>query len=228
MIDEKLAEIKLDQFKDYRATKYYLDSALSFIQAEDPVAQQLKEKKASLDTYVFHFERIEKNDSLIQLASLSEEEQLLKAQEFIVNEKQRIADLKKEDSPSKSPSIFDNLLAFGDTGNESTFYFGNGAALQQGAIDFVRTWGNRPLEDNWRRKAALFQTSAQAATPLSSEEASLGTDAATDSTGLPSVESLLASIPTSPAQLEQANTALEESYFELGKVLFFQLKELSR
>ena len=227
-IYQKLAEIKLDQFKDYRATKYYLDSALSFIQAEDPVAQQLKEKKTSLDTYVFHFERIEKNDSLIQLASLSEEEQLLKAQEFIVNEKQRIADLKKEDSPSKSPSIFDNLLAFGDTGNESTFYFGNGAALQQGAIDFVRTWGNRPQEDNWRRKAALFQTSAQAATPLSSEVTSLGTEAATDSTGLPSLESLLASIPRSPAQLEQANTALEESYFELGKVLFFQLKEPKR
>jgi outer membrane protein assembly factor BamD (BamD/ComL family) len=224
-IYQKLAEIKLDQFKDYRATKYYLDSALSFIQAEDPVAQQLKEKKTSLDTYVFHFERIEKNDSLIQLASLSKDEQVQRAQEFITNEKQRLADLKKEESPSKSPSIFDNLLAFGDTGNESTFYFGNGAALQQGAIDFVRTWGNRPLEDNWRRKAALFQTSTQAATPLSSEEASRGTDTATDSTGLPSVESLLASIPTSPAQLEQANTALEESYFELGKVLFFQLKE---
>ncbi len=227
-IYQKLAEIKLDQFKDYRATKYYLDSALKFIQAEDPVAQQLKEKKTSLDTYVFHFERIGKKDSLIQLASLSEGEQLLRAQEFIVSEKQRLADLKKEANPAKSSSIFDNLLAFGDTGNESTFYFGNGAALQQGAIDFVRTWGNRPLEDNWRRKAALFQTSAQAATPLSSDEALLGADAATDSTGLPSLESLLASIPRSPAQQEQANDELEDSYFELGKVLFFQLKEPQR
>ena len=81
-IYQKLAEIKLDQFKDYRATKYYLDSALKFIQAEDPVAQQLKEKKTSLDTYVFHFERIGKKDSLIQLASLSEGEQLLRAQEL--------------------------------------------------------------------------------------------------------------------------------------------------
>ena len=227
-IYQKLAEIKLDQFKDYRATKYYLDSALKFIQAEDPVAQQLKEKKTSLDTYVFHFERIGKKDSLIQLASLSEGEQLLRAQEFIVSEKQRLADLKKEANPAKSSSIFDNLLAFGDTGNESTFYFGNGAALQQGAIDFVRTWGNRPLEDNWRRKAALFQTSAQAATPLSSDEALLGADAAKDSTSLPSLESLLASIPRSPAQQEQANDELEDSYFELGKVLFFQLKEPQR
>ena len=225
-IYQKLAEIKLDKFKDYRATKYYLDSALSFIQAEDPVAQQLKEKKTSLDTYVFHFERIGKNDSLIQLASLPKEEQLLRVQEFISSEKQRLADLKKEDVPRKSTSIFDNLLAFGDTGNESTFYFANGAALQQGAIEFVRTWGNRPLQDNWRRKAALFQSSTQPE-PLSSAAAT-GTEAPSDSTGLPSLETLLASIPKSPAQLEQANSDLEESYFEMGKVLFFQLKEPQR
>ena len=136
--------------------------------------------------------------------------------------------MKKEDKPTKSSSIFDNLLAFGDTGNESTFYFGNGAALQQGAIDFMRTWGNRPLEDNWRRKAALFQTNAEAATPLSSDEAVSETDAGQDSTGLPSLESLLASIPKSPEQLDLANNELEESYFELGKVLFFQLKEPKR
>lgn len=227
-IYQKLAEIKLDQFKDYRATKYYLDSALKFIQAEDPVALQLKEKKTSLDTYVFHFERIKKNDSLIQLASLSEEEQLLKTQEFIDSEKKRLADMKKEANPTRSSSIFDNLLAFGNAGNESTFYFGNGAALQQGAIDFVRTWGNRPLEDNWRRKAALFQTNTQAASQLSPEEGLLATNAAQDSTGLPSLESLLASIPKSPEQLDLANNELEESYFELGKVLFFEFKEPKR
>jgi TolA-binding protein len=225
-IYQKLAEIKLDQFKDYRATKYYLDSALTFIKAEDPVAKQLAEKKTSLDTYVFHFERIQKNDSLIQLASLTEEEQVFRAQEFLITEKQRLADLKEEDSPSKSPSIFDNLLAFGDSGNGSTFYFGNSSALQQGAIEFVRTWGNRTLQDNWRRKAAQFQA-ADESTPLVAQD-STDADSSADSTGLPSVETLLASIPKSPAQLEQANSELEDSYFELGKVLFFQLKEAQR
>ncbi len=225
-IYQKLAEIKLDQFKDYRATKYYLDSALTFIKAEDPIAKQLSEKKTSLDTYVFHFERIQKNDSLIQLASLTEEEQVKRAEEFLIREKQRLADLKNEDRPSKSPSIFDNLLAFGDSGNGSTFYFSNSAALQQGAIEFVRIWGNRPLQDNWRRKAAQFQV-ADESLPLLAK-ASAESDSSPDSTGLPSIETLLASIPKSPAQLELANSELEDSYFELGKVLFFQLKEALR
>ena len=226
-IYQKLADIKLNQFKDYRATKYYLDSALTFIKAEDPVAKQLEEKKTSLDTYVFHFERIEKNDSLLQLASLPEEEQVLRAQKFIEDEKQRLAKLKDDSEAPKSTSIFDNLLAFGDKGTGSTFYFDNSTALQQGAIEFVRTWGNRPLQDNWRRKAALNQGSAE---EVSSAAPGVSLDSITpsDSTNTPSLETLLASIPKSPAQQVQANAELEESYFELGKVLYFQLKESQR
>ena len=226
-IYQKLADIKFSQFKDYRATKYYLDSALTFIKTEDPVAKQLTEQKTSLDTYVFHFERIEKNDSLIQLASLPEEEQVLRAEKFIEDEKQRLAELKSKTESPKSTSIFDNLLAFGDKASGSTFYFDNSAALQQGAIEFVRTWGNRPLQDNWRRKAALTQAASQL--PTSDAADSLpDSSAASDSTAIPSVETLLASIPKSPEQLSKANTELEESYFELGKVLYFQLKEPQR
>ena len=226
-IYQKLADIKFNQFKDYRATKYYLDSALTFIKEEDPVAKQLTEKKTSLDTYVFHFERIEKNDSLIQLASLPEEEQVLRAEKFIQNEKQRLAELKSKTESPKSTSIFDNLLAFGDKASGSTFYFDNSAALQQGAIEFVRTWGNRPLQDNWRRKAALTQAASQLPTPDTTESPT-DSSASSDSTAIPSVETLLASIPKSPEQLSKANTELEESYFELGKVLYFQLKEPQR
>jgi hypothetical protein len=53
-------------------------------------------------------------------------------------------------------------------------------------------------------------------------------DDSSDSTDIPSVETLLSSIPKSPEQLEKANSELEESYFELGKVLYFQLKEPKR
>ena len=226
-IYQKLADIKFNQFKDYRATKYYLDSALTFIKPEDPVAKQLEEKKTSLDTYVFHFERIEKNDSLIQLATLPEEEQVLRAQKFIEDEKQRLAELKNKSESPKSTSIFDNLLAFGDKGTGSTFYFDNSTALQQGAIEFVRTWGNRPLQDNWRRKAALTQAASQLTDSNASGDLKEEEDSS-DSTDIPSVETLLSSIPKSPEQLEKANSELEESYFELGKVLYFQLKEPKR
>uniref|UniRef100_UPI004048E6A3 type IX secretion system periplasmic lipoprotein PorW/SprE n=1 Tax=Algoriphagus sp. TaxID=1872435 RepID=UPI004048E6A3 len=227
-IYQKLADLKLNQFKDYRATKYYLDSALTYIKAEDPVAKQLDEQKASLDTYVFHFERIQKQDSLIQLASLPLDEQVLQAEKYIDSEKKRAAELKSQSESAKSTSIFDNLLAFGEKGTStSTFYFDNSLALQQGALEFVRTWGNRPLQDNWRRKAALTQAANQVANPTT-PGGPLDTNSSSDSTAFPSVESLLASIPKSPEQLKKANSELEESYFELGKVLYIQLKEPQR
>ena len=227
-IYQKLADLKLNQFKDYRASKYYLDSALTYIKAEDPVAKQLEEKKASLDTYVFHFERIQKQDSLIQLASLPMDEQVLQIEKHIDSEKKRVAELKSQSESPKSTSIFDNLLAFGEKGTStSTFYFDNSLALQQGALEFVRTWGNRPLQDNWRRKAALTQAANQVATPTT-PGGPLDTNSSSDSTAFPSVESLLASIPKSPEQLKKANSELEESYFELGKVLYIQLKEPQR
>ncbi|MDP4747190.1 MAG: gliding motility protein [Algoriphagus sp.] len=227
-IYQKLADLKLNQFKDYRATKYYLDSALTYIKAEDPVAKQLEEQKASLDTYVFHFERIQKQDSLIQLASLPLDEQVLQAEKYIDSEKKRAAELKSQSESAKSTSIFDNLLAFGEKGTStSTFYFDNSLALQQGALEFVRTWGNRPLQDNWRRKAALTQAANQVANPTT-PGGPLDTNSSSDSTYFPSVESLLASIPKSPEQLKKANSELEESYFELGKVLYIQLKEPQR
>ena len=227
-IYQKLADLKLNQFKDYRATKYYLDSALTYIKAEDPVAKQLDEQKASLDTYVFHFERIQKQDSFIQLASLPLDEQVLQAEKYIDSEKKRAAELKSQSESAKSTSIFDNLLAFGEKGTStSTFYFDNSLALQQGALEFVRTWGNRPLQDNWRRKAALTQAANQVANPTT-PGGPLDTNSSSDSTYFPSVESLLASIPKSPEQLKKANSELEESYFELGKVLYIQLKEPQR
>ena len=224
-IYQKLAELSLQgSTKDYRATKFYLDSALSFIKAEDPVAIALAEQKLTLDTYVFHLDRVEKTDSLLQLATLSTEEQTLRAQDFLAKESKRLAEAASKAAPERSSSIFDNLLAFGDRNSGSSFYFDNSAAMQQGALDFVRTWGNRPLQDNWRRKAALFQSASQAPEARSTSD-STAAGAPQDSLGLPSLESLLAAIPSSPEQRQEAANALEDSYFELGKVLFFDLKE---
>ncbi len=224
-IYQKLADLNLNEFNDYRATKYFLDSALSFIKEDDPVSIQIKERKSTLDQYVFHVERLEKNDSLIRLASLSLEEQELWALSFIAAEEERLRKEATKKEVPKNPGIFDNLLAFSGRSSGSSFYFENGAAMQQGAIEFSRTWGNRPLQDNWRRRAALFQISGQSVAQ-SPKSDSLSSDVDSILSSLPTFESLLAEIPSKPEQLERINQELEESYFELGKLLFFDLKEI--
>ncbi|TFV96075.1 gliding motility protein [Algoriphagus kandeliae] len=222
-IYQKLADIYLEEYSDYRATKYYLDSALTFIKETDPVAAQIADQKEVLDQYVFHVERIQSNDSLVRLSGLSEEEQRLIAEQFIKKEEERLLAEAREKEQPKSTSIFDNLLAFSDRGSGSTFYFDNAVAMQQGAIDFRRVWGNRPLQDNWRRSAAVFQTNSP--TSPESQPDSLSSSEENPLSQLPDIESLLAQIPQSEEEIATLNEELEESYFELGKLLYFDLEE---
>jgi hypothetical protein len=223
-IYQKLAEINLNEFKDFRATKYYLDSALTFIKADDPVALAIQDQKSTLDQYVFHVERIQLNDSLIQMAALDPAEQIKIAEQYIAAEEERLIREAREQAKPKSTNLFDNLLAFSGKDPGSTFYFDNGVAMQQGAIEFNRVWGNRPLQDNWRRRAAIFQTSSQPEPTVSAGD-SLPKGENPILASLPTLESLLDKIPNSPEQLNQINVELEESYFELGKLLYFDLKE---
>ena len=227
-IYQKLAEINLANFKDYRATKYYLDSALTFIKEADPVAIQIQEQKETLDQYVFHVERIQGNDSLISLSKLSPEEQQLIAENFIKSEEERLlAEAAAQEQP-KSTSIFDNLLAFNDRGSGSTFYFDNAVAMQQGAIDFYRTWGNRPLQDNWRRSAVSFQSTEPTIAEPSESDSTATDDSSNPLNQLPDLETLLDQIPDSEEEIATLNLELEESYFELGKLLYFDLAELEQ
>ncbi|MDR7128937.1 tetratricopeptide (TPR) repeat protein [Algoriphagus sp. 4150] len=226
-IYQKLAEINLTEFKNYRATKYYLDSALTFINESDPIAVAITNQKESLDQYVFHYERINGNDSLLTLAELTSDEQKLVAENYIKSEEERLLREAKALQKPQSTSIFDNLLAFSDRGSGSSFYFHNSVAMQQGAIDFRRTWGNRTLQDNWRRSAASFQSPPP---PLRepSEEDYTAVEEESLVSQLPTIEDLLAKIPNSPEQIETLNLELEESYFELGKLLYFDLKEIEQ
>lgn len=225
-IYQKLAEISLKEFKDYRATKYYLDSALSNIKKGDPIAEEINLQKEPLDQYVFHLERIQSNDSLISLSKLSPEEQSQIAENFIKSEEKRLLAEAAAKQEPESSSIFDNLLAFSDRGSGSTFYFDNSVAMQQGTIDFYRTWGNRPIQDNWRRSSASFQSiepTIQEPVEVDSTEVE---ESSTTLDHLPDLESLLAKIPNSEQELSELNHELEESYFELGKLLYFDLNEI--
>lgn len=222
-IYQKLADLNYNQFKDYRATKYYLDSALTFIKETDPIAIQITQQKETLDNFVFHVERIQENDSLLTLSGLSKDEQVAIAADFIKKEEERLlAEAKAKEKP-KSTGIFDNLLAFSDKGSGANFYFDNAVAMQQGTIDFYRTWGNRPLADNWRRSSSSISSSL----PPTEEEVadSTATEENNPLNQLPDVETLLGQIPESPEQKATLNEELEESYFELGKLLYFELDE---
>lgn len=230
-IYQKLAEISFERKKDFRATKFYLDSALANIRPTDIIYAEVNEKKGIFDSYVFQYEIIQRNDSLIQLAQMSPEEQQLVAEMFIKEEEQRLLREAEEMAKPKSTGIFDNLLAFGGRGSGESFYFDNAVVMQQGSIDFYRNWGSRPLGDNWRRNVQDFQaerrstTTSDTQSEVSSEDQTLSEDENTLLGQIPDAESLLAQIPKSETEINDLKLGLEQAYFELGKLLFFDFKE---
>ena len=81
-----------------------------------------------------------------KLTYLLEEEKTKLAQKIKDEEEaKRIASLKGE---AKSPT---NAVLIG----KSDFYAYDSKAIKRGIRDFENKWGDRPLEDNWRRKEAL-------------------------------------------------------------------------
>jgi hypothetical protein len=229
-IYQKLAEISFDIDKDFRATKYYLDSALTNIKPSEPLYARIQRDKGKLDDFVLHYETITTNDSLLRLAQLPVAEQERIAEAYILKEEQRLLKEAEQRDQVKNTRIFDNLLAFGGRSNGETFYFDNSLALQQGAIEFARIWGNRQLDDNWRRNIQSFQSSRTQAAESSAERedsADVGNPNLAEDliAQLPNKESLLAQIPKDEEQIRRMQTALEIAYFELGKLLFFDFKE---
>jgi hypothetical protein len=228
-IYEKLAEISFDIKNDFRAAKFYLDSAIIQFRPTDPSYDFIVARKEILDRYVINYDIVEKYDSLIQLSGLSREEQELIAEAFIKSEEERLIREAANKEQPKSTGIFDNLLAFGGRGGGESFYFDNAVALQQGAIDFSRNWGNRPLQDNWRRNVQSLQSTTPSTNTSdnnlrSDEDSEVEIDENSPISQIPDVETLLSQIPSDPAQINAMKLDLEKSYFELGKILFFDLK----
>lgn len=228
-IYQKLGEIYLKDKKDYQTTKRYIDLALQNFRETDSQYHEIALQKTVLDAYVNNYTLIKKNDSLLILSQLSPEEQEAYAEQFIQSEEERLLKEAEEANIPKPSNIFNSLLAFGGGGSGSTFYWDNTVAMQKGAVEFARTWGNRRLEDNWRRSNKGFQESEQSTDSSQElEESDQVDEEPAANIVLPDKETLLKGIPKSEESLEQMNQELEEAYFNLGKLLYFDLNEPSQ
>ena len=225
-IYQKLGEIYFEEKKDYQATKHYIDLALENFKETDSQYAQLALQKEVLDDYVYNYTLIQKNDSLLNLSLLSPEEQEAYALQFIKDEEERLLKEAEAANAPKSSNIFNNLLAFGGGGSGSSFYWDNALAMQRGTVEFAKVWGNRPLEDNWRRSNKSPQQVQQTTT---AEENTVPVDEGEEEPAspilLPDKETLLQNIPRDKASQDKLHEELEEAYFNLGKLLFFDLNE---
>lgn len=151
--------------KDFLFAQAYYDSCLQNLTKDYPDYLVIANKKQGLTRLVENLKVIIRQDSLQALSSLSlaEREKIIddliiaenQAKEKAKNEELLLKEQLAEDEESKNQVIFNENSSRNRPQSQSaggSWYFYNQATISFGFNEFIKKWGDRKLEDNWRRK----------------------------------------------------------------------------
>ena len=201
-----------------KAGKYY-DSSIVFLDQKNPDYQLIKTKSQNLNTLVPQLTIIQTEDSLQKVAMMSETDRnaLITS---IIN------DIAKAESEGKTSEYagrynlgqyYENERRFqNNIEQEGKWYFYNQAALTFGRTEFRRRWGDRRLEDNWRRANKARVTLSQITTnPEEITQNNKDTSQALYDYRKP--EFYLKNIPLNDSLLSVSNDKIANAYLNAGK-----------
>ena len=135
--------------------------AIPLVNEDYPNYKLLKKRSDVLDELAVYSQNVTLQDSLLELAAMTPEEQKAVIAQII-------EDLKKKEKEEKEAAEREAFLAEQDAkGNliqdkdnapstyvmntDNSWYFYNTATKNAGKTQFQKLWGSRKLEDNWRR-----------------------------------------------------------------------------
>lgn len=213
----------------YRLAQAYYDSSLSFINKDFTGYETALNKKRNLTNLVNNLNVITVEDSLQRIAGLSEkdrddyiEELMAKAVEE-ENRRKEQEELDKQNALN-IPQNQANPNQAQTPGGGSTWYFYNPSTLSFGFTEFLKRWGNRKLEDNWRRinrqtisNIADDEDIAGGETGGETAEAAKGGGAVKDKAAY------LKSLPLTAEQKKKSTDKIIEAYYNMGMIYKEQL-----
>ena len=152
----RLGDIYFTQ-KDYTKSYLQYDSIMTLITTDDFNYFQIKRKHKQLKEVSTYEQTIIEQDSLIYLASLPEPERNQIIDDYIEELRQKEIQERQAAEENRGGGNF-NLYEYNKNQNQNQpntgggWYFYNPSAMSFGYSEFLSRWGNRKLEDNWRRK----------------------------------------------------------------------------
>lgn len=227
----RTGEIYFDSLRRYALAKAYYDSAVTSLPKETEGYEAISKRQKVLGEFVSYTETIQWQDSLLTLATLDSVVLRTKIDSALEARKPKEDPRKKKKRRSPAASTGQQGSSFFQTESTSTtdWYFGNLAAVSSGQSEFRRIWGNIGLEDNWRRSTKSASMAPGAG--LTGEETAPTAAGEATAEATPAVapdnafQQLYAAIPYLPDEKASALGKIEESYFKLGDLYYFQLEE---
>lgn len=237
---QALAELYYDTFNNYRLAEAYYDSTLQTLPPDEPDFAQVQQRREVLGELLTQLNTIQLQDSLlrlVQLDSLSLRNYLedVVLQEIEEERQAKLAEEQRMNQVNVRPGFNTVRDNFGLTDNlqnrEATWYFYNQNLLGIGQAEFIKNWGDRPLQDNWRILSGDQRENTNVVTQAMEVES-----AATDTPVQPDEDEIVASrtleyyneLPLADEDQGLALAAIENAYYKLGKIYNYDLEEFGR
>ncbi len=267
------AQISYDKLRNYRLAGRYYDSAVQVLPPTAPEYAAAFDRKEVLADFTTHLDIVERQDSLQELARLDTAElnrrlavQItaeLDRREAAARQAALLAEAAERAGPAPTNPAGDAFggrpgggpgggafgatnptgLDLGAAATGAVWYFDNPAALGTARADFVRRWGNRTLQDNWRyaalsqRNPASGDKTGGLADGAKGDSAALGgPNGATANAGQTAEQAraaaaatlratLLQDLPKTPEDFKKSDALIEEALFQLARIYDERLRE---
>ncbi len=227
----KLGLINYDTLRDYPKAKAYYDSTMMVLPQDEPDYLAIQERQIILEDFVDQLNTIELQDSLLTLASMDSLTLSALLDSVIVREERARLEKEEKEKEQQRQSLGRNInneeafTAGQPTG--ATWYFYNTSAVSAGQSEFIRRWGNRSLEDNWRRsnKDARITLDDTDENVTETEEGVVESGPTPEELRATQKEAYYQTIPFTALAKHHADSLIEVAYYNLGNIYNFQLQE---
>ena len=155
------------ELRDYIKASPCYKEATQILSADSEQYARIQKRSETLDELVVEYSVVQLQDSLQALSKLSEAEQrvvvdsiiarLIRAEELAREKEEQAA---RELANGGGPRSVNTSNMLGGGAQSRDWYFYNPQLLRSGQQTFRTQWGNRPLEDNWRRLSKAMSSSA--------------------------------------------------------------------
>lgn len=224
----RLGQIYYEEIKNYELAKAYYDSTIAVMPTTEEEYERIKRRQEILADFVQQLNTIALQDSLLQLSLMDSSALIVMADQRFAEQQQN---LKLLSQPSRQTGGFGGQNNFFSQGGSSetqtgTWYFYSTASISTGRAEFVRRWGNRPLQDNWRRNKTLVSRMPDAMAQHEPQEADPEAGALSEEDQKAAHrQEFFSQIPFSEEAGALAHMAIEEAYYTLGNIYNFNLEE---
>jgi len=212
----KLADISFDE-KDYIPAQKYYDSCITVLPKGYENYEAIAAKAIGLQDLVLNYEIVQRQDSLLMIAAMSDKDR----EKFLESTLKQIkADEARQKAEAEARLLaqqkrLNNAAANAGTG--SKWYFYNQKQKGNGVNDFRVLWGQRKLEDNWRR------SNKESLNDFENDNDS--SEVEVEDEGL-TVDDLRKDLPLTLAAVDSSNVMILDALYNLGIIYKEQLKEI--